>query len=92
MEEVVFASRSMVYCLFKWAKPGLHSFLVRCVRHAPQVTVGAAEAFSSAVLGSILRRCTALSPVSLSFERHNFVDRSGRSALIISSFVVTATS
>jgi hypothetical protein len=47
------------------------------------MTVGAVEAFCS------LRRCTALSPVSSSFDWHHFVDRS---ALFINSFVVTATS
>ncbi len=41
-----------------------------------KTAVCATAAFHSTVLGSILRRCTALSPVSSSRERHNFVSRS----------------
>ncbi len=41
-----------------------------------KMAVGATAAFRSAMLDSILRRCTALSPVSSSFKWHHFVDRS----------------
>jgi hypothetical protein len=47
-----------------------------------KITVGATAAFRSTVLDNILKRCTALSPVSSSFEWHHFVDHS---ALITSS-------
>jgi hypothetical protein len=75
--------------LFNWAKPGLHSFLyVPCrLYHARQNGSWYYGSFSldwcSAQLGSMLRRCTALTPVSSSFEWHHFDDRS---ALFTNSF------
>ncbi len=54
-----------------------------------KMSVGATAAFRSTVLDIILRRCTALSPVSSSFEWHYFA---GRSALFTSSFVDTMPS
>jgi hypothetical protein len=53
------------------------------------MTVGAIAAFRSTVFDSILRRFTALPPVSSSFEWHHFVDRS---ALFTSRFFDTAPS
>jgi hypothetical protein len=53
------------------------------------MAVGVTLAFCSAVFDSLLGRCTALSPVSSSFEWHHFVDRS---ALVISGFVLIETS
>ena len=53
------------------------------------MAVGVMAAFRLTVLGSMLRRCTALSPVSSSFEWHHFVDRS---APFTSSYVDNATS
>ncbi len=57
--------------LFNWEKRGLCFFLnVPCIHMQP---------FVRRVLGSMLRQCTASTPVSSSFEWSNFVDRSSRS-------------
>ncbi len=68
---------------FNWEKPGLHSFLnvpcIPCAAKWPLVW----QLFARRMLGSMFRRCTALTPVSSSFEWHHFV---GRSALFTSSF------
>ena len=47
------------------------------------------QPFARRVFDSMLRRCTTLTPVSSSFEWHNFVDRS---TPFTSSFVDTAAS
>jgi hypothetical protein len=48
-----------------------------------KMTVGIMATFARQVLDSMLRRGTALTPVSSSFEWHRFVDRS---ALFTNSF------
>jgi hypothetical protein len=56
---------------FNWEKPGLYFFLnVPCIHMQP---------FARQVIGRMLRRCTASTPVSSSFEWSNFVNRSSRS-------------
>ncbi len=77
--EVVFASRSMVYLTGRsrvFIEAG-SLFLFRCAVYTmrDKMAVGAAAAFRSTMLDSILRRCTDLFPVSSSFEWHHFVDR-----------------
>ncbi len=47
-----------------------------CRVHLGKMGVGAMEAFCSTVLGSISRRCTALTPALLSFEWHHLFNRS----------------
>jgi hypothetical protein len=71
---VVFASRGMVHSTDR-SLVCIPFYMCR-VNHALQMTVDATAAFSSTVLNRILRRCAALSPVSSSFERHNFIGRS----------------
>jgi hypothetical protein len=64
--------------------PGLHFFLnvprIPCAVKWPLVLW---QPFARRVLGSILRRCTASTPASSSFEWNHFVDRS---ALFTNSF------
>ncbi len=56
---------------FNWVKSGLCFFLnVPCIHMQP---------FARRVLGRMIRRFTASTPVSSSFEWGNFVDRSSRS-------------
>ncbi len=79
--EVVFASRSMAH-LIKRACLRFFSN-VPCIPCAAKWPLGLLQPFARRVLGSMLRCCTASTPVSSSFEGHHFVDRS---ALFTSGF------
>ncbi len=69
---------------FNWEKPGLHFFLnVPCIPCAAKWPLVLWQPFARRVLGSMLRRFTASTPVPSSFEFNHFVDRS---ALYTSSF------
>ncbi len=72
------------YGSFNWEKPGLHFFLnVPCIPCAAKWPLVIWQPFARRLLDSMLRRCTALTPVSSAFEWRHFVDRS---ALFTNSF------
>jgi hypothetical protein len=61
----------------------IHFFVCAVNTMRGKMTVNIMAAFAQRVLDSMLRRCTALTQVSSSFEWHHFVDRS---ALFTNSF------
>jgi hypothetical protein len=64
---------------FNWEKPGLHFFFnVPYIPRAAKWPLVLCQLFARRVLGSMMRRCTASTLVSSSFEWHHFVDRSAQ--------------
>jgi hypothetical protein len=80
--EVDFASRSISHLTGR-SRVFISFLHVPCVPCAAKWPLVLWQPFARRVLGNMLRRCTASTPVSSSFKWHHFVDRS---ALFTNSF------